>query len=199
MTIIVGMILFCVGFLLAIIAGFWSLILAFMDHVGWGLACFFLPFAYWVFVVMKWRNKSVRRSFLLGISGWLTILLGGGILVSSGELSIPSQTASITFDSGSEFTPTPSSSVSPSPTVFPDRTSPNDPFREAVNQAMKAAELTQKAQTSEQWIAVSQAWQAAINLMKAVPSDSSNYAVAQEKVQEYQKNLTYAQKNAQTP
>ncbi|MEH1945062.1 MAG: hypothetical protein V7L01_33265 [Nostoc sp.] len=39
-------------------------------------------------------------------------------------------------------------------------------------------------------------WEAAIALMKTVPSSSPNYVVAQQKIIEYQKNLNYAEKNA---
>ncbi|MBE9127528.1 MULTISPECIES: hypothetical protein [unclassified Coleofasciculus] len=199
MTIPIAIILFLVGFLVAIAGGFWTLILAFMDNVGWGLACFFIPFAAWVFIFMKWSNKSVRRSFFLGLSGLLISLLGGRILVTSGVFSVPNQPTSIIFDTEGGFEPNPSVSVSPSPSVFPSPASETDSFGEAVNQAMKAAQLTQTANTSEQWTAVSTAWQEAINLMQAVPADSSNYAVAQQKVQEYQKNLIYAQENVQIP
>ncbi|MFN6445060.1 MAG: hypothetical protein RMX59_006815 [Nostoc sp. DedSLP05] len=38
-------------------------------------------------------------------------------------------------------------------------------------------------------------WEGAIALMKSVPSSSQNYAIAQKKIIEYQKNLNYAQKN----
>jgi hypothetical protein len=64
-------VLFGLGFLLAIAGGIWELILAFNDHIGWGLASLLLPGAALVFTVMKWSNKSVRKSFLLGILGLL--------------------------------------------------------------------------------------------------------------------------------
>jgi pilus assembly protein FimV len=39
-------------------------------------------------------------------------------------------------------------------------------------------------------------WEEAIDLMKKVPQSDSNYAVAQQKAVEYEKNLTYAKGNA---
>ncbi|MBN3885311.1 MAG: hypothetical protein V7K64_04375 [Nostoc sp.] len=39
-------------------------------------------------------------------------------------------------------------------------------------------------------------WKAAIAFMKNVPSSSPNYAIAQQKIIEYQKNINYAEKNA---
>ena len=68
MNLLLGIVLFAIGFLLAIIGGFWTLILAFMDHWGWGLACLFIPFAGLVFIIVKWSNQSVRRSFFLQLA-----------------------------------------------------------------------------------------------------------------------------------
>jgi pilus assembly protein FimV len=39
-------------------------------------------------------------------------------------------------------------------------------------------------------------WEDAIDLMKKVPQSDSNYALAQQKAVEYEKNLTYAKGNA---
>ncbi|MDY7012874.1 MAG: hypothetical protein SVX43_04600 [Cyanobacteriota bacterium] len=72
------------------------------------------------------------------------------------------------------------------------------PFKDAVNKATSAAQLTQTATTPEEWQTVADDWQAAISLMQAVPEGDPNYAVAQEKVAEYQTNLEYAQQNAQS-
>jgi hypothetical protein len=67
-----------------------------------------------------------------------------------------------------------------------------DPFREAVNKATKAAEMTQTAKTSEQWNLVASEWQQAISLMKDVPLSNSHYEVAQKKISEYEKYLDHA-------
>ncbi len=71
-----------------------------------------------------------------------------------------------------------------------------DTFREGVNKAIYAANLTQSAKSPDEWKIVVSQWQAAIALMKTVPSSSPNYIVAQQKITEYQKNLNYAEKNA---
>jgi hypothetical protein len=74
----------------------------------------------------------------------------------------------------------------------------NDPFRDAVNKAMSASELTQAAATAEDWNEVAAKWQAAIELMKSVPKSSPHYDLAQKKAaEEYPKNLTYAQQQAE--
>ncbi|MHC5757901.1 hypothetical protein [Nostoc sp.] len=84
-------------------------------------------------------------------------------------------------------------SPTPSATVL---TLQSNTFREAVNQAISAAKLTQSAKSPDEWKTVVSQWQAAIALMKNVPSSSPNYAIAQQKIIEYQKNINYAQKNA---
>jgi len=66
-------------------------------------------------------------------------------------------------------------------------------FREAVNNAMSAANLTQSAQSVAEWETVVGRWQKAVELMQAVPSDHPKYELAQTKAVEYQQNLEYAQ------
>ncbi|MEH1961782.1 MAG: hypothetical protein V7L05_18245 [Nostoc sp.] len=86
----------------------------------------------------------------------------------------------------------PSPVTSESPTVFLK----TDTFREAVNKAINAANLTQSAKSPDDWKTVVSQWEAAIVLMKTVPSSSPNYVVAQQKIKEYQRNLNYAEKNS---
>jgi len=74
-----------------------------------------------------------------------------------------------------------------------------DTFREAVNSALKAAELGRSAKTKEDWITVTDRWQEAVSLMRRVPVSSPNHQLAQAKVIEYQKYLLYAQEAAVTP
>ncbi|WP_445634955.1 hypothetical protein NSTC745_06844 [Nostoc sp. DSM 114161] len=94
---------------------------------------------------------------------------------------------------------TPSKTVLVTPSLLTSE-SPNvlvktDSFREAVNKAIKAANLTQLAKSPDEWKAIVSEWQEAIALLKNVPSSSQNYAIAQQKIIEYQRNLNYAQKN----
>ena len=80
----------------------------------------------------------------------------------------------------------------------PPDTAP-DTFREAVNSALKAAELGRSAKTKEDWTIVTDRWQEAVSLMRRVPVSSPNHQLAQAKVIEYQKYLLYAQEAAVTP
>ena len=74
-----------------------------------------------------------------------------------------------------------------------------DTFREAVNSAVKAAELGRAAKTKEDWATVTDRWQEAVSLMRRVPESSPNHQLAQTKVLEYQKYLLYAQEAAVNP
>ncbi|EGK90569.1 hypothetical protein [Microcoleus vaginatus] len=74
-----------------------------------------------------------------------------------------------------------------------------DTFREAVNSALKAAELGRVAKSKEDWTTVTDRWQEAVSLMRRVPVSSPNHQLAQAKVIEYQKYLLYAQEAAVTP
>ena len=65
-------------------------------------------------------------------------------------------------------------------------------FRQAVNNAMQAAKLAQAAKTESEWNLVASLWEKASELMKVVPSSSSKYRLAREKVSEYERNLNYA-------
>lgn len=88
--------------------------------------------------------------------------------------------------------------VTPSPvnSQVPVLSLQSDSFREGVNKAISAANLTQLAKSKDEWKTVESEWEEAIRLMNAVSSDSPNYLIAQQKIVEYQRNLTYAQKNA---
>ncbi len=93
--------------------------------------------------------------------------------------------------------PTATAGKNPDETATP-ATAP-DTFREAVNSAVKAAELGRSAKTKEDWATVVDRWQEAVSLMRRVPVSSPNHQLAQTKVSEYQKYLLYAQESAVNP
>ncbi|NEQ98615.1 MAG: hypothetical protein F6K30_18160 [Cyanothece sp. SIO2G6] len=80
----------------------------------------------------------------------------------------------------------------------PPTNSMSEAFRLAVNKAMLAAELTQTAEYREEWQKVAILWTEAVDLMRLVPDDSAQYAIAQAKVTEYGRNLKYAESNVQS-
>ncbi|WP_413173915.1 hypothetical protein [Anabaena azotica] len=69
-----------------------------------------------------------------------------------------------------------------------------DNFQQAVNLAKNAAQLTRIAKTKAEWHQVGIEWQKTIEILKTVPTSSSNYAAAQQKILDYQKYLNYAKK-----
>lgn len=135
------------------------------------------------------RFSNRNKYWLLVI---LIFLITMGIYLSSEVLEI----FALSFKNQPE-TPSQTVLVTPSPLTSesPNVLLKTDTFREAVNKAIKAANLTQLAKSPDEWKTVVSEWQEAIALMKNVPSSSQNYAIAQQKIREYQKNLNYAQKN----
>ncbi|NET11200.1 MAG: DUF2511 domain-containing protein [Merismopedia sp. SIO2A8] len=72
-----------------------------------------------------------------------------------------------------------------------------NPFRDAVELAIEAAELNEIAETSQDWRDVAEKWRRAIELMKAVPETHEKYDIAQQRALEaYPQNLAYAQGRA---
>lgn len=71
-----------------------------------------------------------------------------------------------------------------------------DPFREAVNQAVRAANLSQNAFSPADWNQVAMAWIEAVAWMQTVPPNSPKRIFAEKKVLEYLQNFTYAQQRA---
>lgn len=88
------------------------------------------------------------------------------------------------------------SSVKPTPIISTSPVTPiqSDSFSEAVNKAIRAAELTQSAKSKAEWNQVASEWESAIAFMQTVPESSPNYAIAQKKAIEYQANLDYAKR-----
>ncbi|MEG4453792.1 hypothetical protein [Microcoleus sp. N9_A1] len=93
----------------------------------------------------------------------------------------------------------PAATAGNNPEETADLATAPDTFREAVNSALKAAELGRAAKTKEDWATVIDRWQEAVSLMRRVPVSSPNHQLAQAKVIEYQKYLLYAQEAAVTP
>ncbi|TAF04612.1 MAG: hypothetical protein EAZ77_15330 [Nostocales cyanobacterium] len=70
----------------------------------------------------------------------------------------------------------------------------DDNFQKAVKLAKNAAQITRTAKTKTEWYQVGREWQKTIEMLKTVPASHPNYAVAQEKIIDYQKYINYAQK-----
>jgi hypothetical protein len=128
---------------------------------------------------MKELENRLRSTFI--VVGMVTGILAIAVVAFVGKLlNDPAATA------GKNLEETPTVATLP------------DPFREAVNSAVKAAELGRGAKTKEEWNLVANNWQEAISLMRRVPPSSPHHELAQTKVAEYQKYLIYAQESAVT-
>jgi len=65
-------------------------------------------------------------------------------------------------------------------------------FQQALSAAYNASTLTQDAKSINDWEAVSQGWQSAIDQLSSIPESSEKYEQAQQKIEEYQAKLSYA-------
>lgn len=72
-------------------------------------------------------------------------------------------------------------------------------YQQGLEQASQATNLGQVAQSRDDWRLAAAQWQRAIELMQTVPNGSANYASAQAKIPEYQRNLAVAQQQANRP
>lgn len=85
--------------------------------------------------------------------------------------------------------------VSPRPTQSID----SGIYKQAIAQAMSAANLVQSASSQDDWKLVVNRWQKSISLLKSVAKADPTYVKAQTKAAEYQKNLAYAQVRMSRP
>ncbi len=86
----------------------------------------------------------------------------------------------------------PTTPAQPPSETTPSPTSTDEAFRRGINIATNAANRTQTAQSLQEWEQVANLWIQSIEQLKQVPASSPNYAIAQQKVQNYQANLNYA-------
>ncbi|MGC9503086.1 hypothetical protein [Baaleninema sp.] len=147
-------------------------------------------------------SQPKKKSSLVGLIVLLVlvVLAGGGYYLYTTK---PELFSAIPFlnpgngTEGEEATPEAAPTTPTEEAPEADATEAPDPFGEAVNAAIAAAESAQTASTPQQWQQVADNWQTAIDKMKAVPEDHPKYDVAQQKAQDYQKNLDYARQQAQ--
>lgn len=138
-----------------------------------------------------------RRKLGLMIGGLVVVLAGLGIWGWLNQRSAPGDSPLPVESPPQSPVASPATGGAPaSPAQTPAASPGADPFREAVNRATKAAQLTQTAKTRQEWETVASQWREAIALMQAVPADSPNYATAQDRAVAYQKNLAYAEQAA---
>ncbi|MCC5637377.1 hypothetical protein LC593_16210 [Nostoc sp. CHAB 5844] len=139
----------------------------------------------------SWNVKQKRLIFLL-----ILLIIAALYLI----IQLPTIQNKIVFSASSNnqspISTPPKSTPAPVNSELSTVSPQSNNFRDAVNQAISAANLTQSAKSQTEWQNIVKQWEAAISMMQSVPLSSPNYAVAQQKIMEYQRNLSYAQKNA---
>lgn len=129
-------------------------------------------------------------------------LLAGSLLIGTAACSgSDSQVSRSPAPTASE-TPLPLPSEAPAspdpepPAAAPasHAAAPSDPYKLAIDKADSAQNISQSAQSQDDWNLVVSRWQQAIQLMKSVPSSSPYRALVQSKLTEYQRSLAFAQK-----
>lgn len=89
--------------------------------------------------------------------------------------------------------------VNPSPipaAIAPAPANRRDPYKLALDKAASAGNISQSAQSQDDWNLVASRWQQAIQLLNSVPASSPYRALVKPKLAEYQRNLAYARKQA---
>ena len=124
----IALILILLGFLLSLIGGIWGLVLAFQDSVLWGVLYLLVPFASLVFVIKKWGNPAVKKSFFLGLLGVAIAIFGaflGGRMIPDTLIVAPDLTGAIPVPNVT-MTPTDPTStpIQPVPAIPPPPVAP---------------------------------------------------------------------------
>jgi hypothetical protein len=74
-----------------------------------------------------------------------------------------------------------------------------DSYALAIARASSAFNISQSAQSKDDWYLVAERWQQAIEFMSAVPKSSQHHAEAALKLTDYRRNLAFAQQQADRP
>ena len=126
----------------------------------------------------------------------LLILLSGMVAVMSMACSSDNATQSPNVKVGSKV----NASVAKPKTLVvkqkQEQAAVGDSYEEAIAKAARAKSIGESAQSRDDWKLVNTQWQKVMQLLKAVPTSSPNYAKAQAKLKEYQEQADYAAKQA---
>nr|WP_322658192.1 retropepsin-like aspartic protease [Dendronalium sp. ChiSLP03b] len=88
------------------------------------------------------------------------------------------------------------SSAIPEPETLPPSEFTPSSFEQGLDKAAGAESISQSAQSPDDWNLVRSQFQEAIALMKKVRRQSSDFAIAQAKISEYQRQVKYARQKA---
>ena len=153
------------------------------------------------------RTSSKRRNQLFGVCIGVAILVIGGVSLSRiirGDNVITSENipespsvetqvteALDTQSSSTKAEVIEAESVEEAPSLPSDQS-----YEDAISQALAAVDESKTAVSHDEWNDAAKSWDEAISLMKRVPESNENYTEAQNKIDEYQRNLEYAQEQS---
>lgn len=133
---------------------------------------------------------------LILLSGCLGII-GTSCSLKLGDNSDSSSQPATETPATEATVPNPVASASPtSPVADATEVPQPDPYQLAINRASSAFTISQAARSQDDWRLVVSRWQQAIDFLARVPASSPNLSLAQTKLVEYRRNLTYAQQQA---
>ncbi len=71
---ILGLILFVVGLIVALVGGIWFLVVAFQESILWGLGCLLFSPVSLIFLIMHWDEAG--KPFLVQLAGIVPMFAG---------------------------------------------------------------------------------------------------------------------------
>lgn len=129
----------------------------------------------------------------------LTVLAGTFLLGSVACSKDTSSSTTVQLSPAAPITSPAAAPANPSPapvqTLASAANSP-DPYKLALDKADSARNISQSAQSQDDWGLVASRWQQAIQLLKKVSPSSPYRSLVKSKVVEYQRSLAYAKKQA---
>jgi predicted aspartyl protease len=138
-------------------------------------------------------ERFQRCVALCAFAGWVTVASAGcfgGSNTETPQSQAPTTPAATVSPVAASATPQPTPDASAA-----DATA-NQHYQDAVNRASSAFNISQSARSQDDWQLVASRWQQAIDLLEQIPASSSNHTQVQQKIAEYQRNLAYAQQQA---
>ncbi|MEO0458239.1 MAG: hypothetical protein AAF152_16885, partial [Cyanobacteria bacterium P01_A01_bin.114] len=137
--------------------------------------------------------RFIKSDRSLGSRALAAAQIGGLLLVSS-PLAACSHSKLAPADAEIASTNLPAKTVSSQ--ASPKKAAPSasaQAYNDGIKLASSAFVLGQSAQSSDDWQLVSSRWQRAMLTLETIPPGDANYATAQAKLSEYERNYSYAQ------
>jgi uncharacterized membrane protein len=183
MAIFLYIALLLIGILLAFSGGVVGLVQAFQESATWGLLYLLVPFASLVFLIKFWSRQWVRRSLWLNLAGVAAMIMGLVVVILN-----PNEFKQAPFNGSSDG----SAAVTEG-----DRNDPDlDALMRADQSGRQALEKMKQANNPNDWAAIMDDWQAGVDALESIPTDSTVYEQSRPLLETFKQNRDTAQKNA---